>query len=167
MGAYEEMVGGFPTTPPEPLEEVYYALCKLTEQVSPEKLSLSLTTTAAAWVDSGKGYQPGGEMPVQELEELLEDGQQGPPHAHGQKLKQGSRGEYRRAHPYQQFKKVGAGVHSHQGQQLQKPHWPQGHSLEIEGEKDAVADVKEHLRGVGPDTAGQSTLSKELKDQAQ
>lgn len=75
VGAYEEMVGGFPTTPPEPLEEVYYALCKLTEQVSPEKLSLSLTTTAAAWVDSGKGYQPGGEMPVQELEELLEDGQ--------------------------------------------------------------------------------------------
>lgn len=75
VGAYEEMVGGFPTTPPEPLEEVYYALCKLTEQVSPEKLSLSLTTTATAWVDSGKGYQPGGEMPVQELEELLEDGQ--------------------------------------------------------------------------------------------
>lgn len=75
VGAYEEMVGGFPTTPPEPLEEVYYALCKLTEQVSPEKLSLSLTTTAAAWVDSGKGYQPGGELPVQELEALLEDGQ--------------------------------------------------------------------------------------------
>ncbi len=75
VGAYEEMVRGFPTTPPEPLEEVYYALCKLTEQVSPENLSLSLTTTAAAWVDSGKGYQPGGELPVQELEALLEDGQ--------------------------------------------------------------------------------------------
>ena len=75
VGDYEEMVRGFPTTPPEPLEEVYYALSKLTEQVSPEKLSLSLTTTAAAWVDSGKGYQPGGELPVQELEALLEDGQ--------------------------------------------------------------------------------------------
>ena len=63
------------TKSPEPLEEAYYALCKLPEQVSPEKLSLSLTTTAAAWVDSGKGYQPGGELPVQELEALLEDGQ--------------------------------------------------------------------------------------------
>lgn len=42
---------GFPVAPQEPLEEVYYALAELRDQVSGDKLCLLLTTTGSAWVD--------------------------------------------------------------------------------------------------------------------
>ncbi|MDD3347573.1 S-layer homology domain-containing protein [Oscillibacter sp.] len=45
----EKTESGFPAAPMEPLEEVYFALGELRDEVEPEKLSLLLTTTASVW----------------------------------------------------------------------------------------------------------------------
>lgn len=47
----EETGDGLVVAPPEPLEEIYYALSKLKGQVDGGKLSLLLTTTGTAWTD--------------------------------------------------------------------------------------------------------------------
>jgi spore germination protein YaaH len=46
---YAKKAGGFVTAPPEPLEEVYYALSQLCRQVPADKLCLLLTTTGSVW----------------------------------------------------------------------------------------------------------------------
>lgn len=50
--ALSDSVDNFPVAPLEPLEEVYYALSQLCGQVEADKLSLMLTTTGTAWVQS-------------------------------------------------------------------------------------------------------------------
>ncbi len=47
----------FPIAPLAPLEEVYYALAELADQVDSDCLSLLLTTTGSAWTD---GRHPPG-----------------------------------------------------------------------------------------------------------
>ncbi|WP_295581304.1 S-layer homology domain-containing protein [uncultured Oscillibacter sp.] len=61
VAPYTEKVGeNFPTSPLEPLEEVYYALDRLRGTVAPEKLTLLLTTTAAVWTDGKRGAPVSG-----------------------------------------------------------------------------------------------------------
>ena len=47
--------GGIPTAPLEPLEEVYYAMGRLKDQVGAEKLSLLLTTANRVWTGGRNG----------------------------------------------------------------------------------------------------------------
>ena len=69
VAPYEKLTEGFPTAPPEPLEEVYYALGQLNGTVAGGKLSLLLTTTGTAWTGGRKsGAVSGGE-----LDKLLRD----------------------------------------------------------------------------------------------
>jgi len=49
--AYSKEVNGFPTLPQEPLEEIYYTLVSLKDQVDLTKCSLWLTTTGLAWTE--------------------------------------------------------------------------------------------------------------------
>lgn len=57
---------GFPVAPQEPLEEVYYALAELKDQVSGDKLSLLLTTTGTAWA----GGKEEGTLTAAQIQEL-------------------------------------------------------------------------------------------------
>ena len=47
------MVGSFPSDPPEPLENIYYALALLKNSVPGEKLALTLSSTGSAWQNTG------------------------------------------------------------------------------------------------------------------
>jgi len=51
--AEPRFVGSVPTDPPEPLENIYYALASLRNVVSADKLSLWLTSIGSAWQNSG------------------------------------------------------------------------------------------------------------------
>ena len=64
--AVQEEADGLAVAPPEPLEEVYYALTKLKGQVDGEKLCLLLTTTGTAWTD---GRQE-GTLSADQIQEL-------------------------------------------------------------------------------------------------
>lgn len=70
LAPYAQEINGFPVAPQEPLEEVYYALAELTEQVDGEKLSLLLTTTGSVWVD-GKETEELTAAQIQELRRSL------------------------------------------------------------------------------------------------
>ena len=67
IAPYSEESGDFPVGPVDPLEEVYYALAELRDQVDSGKVSLLLTTTGSAW----RGSRHTGEISAQEIEELL------------------------------------------------------------------------------------------------
>ena len=67
VAAYDDETGDFPVAPMEPLEEVYYALAELKDQVDSSRLSLLLTTTGSAW-SSGRRT---GEITAAEIEALL------------------------------------------------------------------------------------------------
>lgn len=47
------MAGNFPTDPPQPLENIYYALAVLKSSVPGEKLALTLSSTGSAWQNTG------------------------------------------------------------------------------------------------------------------
>ena len=64
--SYSEKAGDFPTAPVEPLEELYYALGELRDQVDPSRLSLLMTTTGTVWTAGSKNGTASG-MEVQEL----------------------------------------------------------------------------------------------------
>ncbi|MFR4087069.1 MAG: hypothetical protein ACLT1A_04005, partial [Dysosmobacter sp.] len=57
----------FPIAPLAPLEEVYYALAELADQVDSDCLSLLLTTTGSAWTDG----RHTGQASAAEIEQLL------------------------------------------------------------------------------------------------
>ena len=67
VAAYENDAGDFPIAPLEPLEEVYYALAELRDQVDSQRLSLLVTTTGSAW-DGGRSS---GSISAAEIEALL------------------------------------------------------------------------------------------------
>ena len=71
VAAYDDETGDFPVAPMEPLEEVYYALAELKDQVDSSRLSLLLTTTGSAW-SSGRRT---GEITAAEIEALLASAQ--------------------------------------------------------------------------------------------
>lgn len=66
LAPYVQEVEGFPVAPQEPLEEVYYALAELKEQVGGEKLSLLLTTTGSLWT----GEKEAGTLTAAQIQEL-------------------------------------------------------------------------------------------------
>lgn len=66
--SYEQFTDGFPVSPQEPLEEVYYALSTLRKWTENEKLSLYLTTTGVSWLN--EQYQ--GSLPSTQIQELRE-----------------------------------------------------------------------------------------------
>ena len=68
VAPYERETAEFPVAPMEPLEEVYYALAELREQVDGSKLSLLLTTTGSAW----NGGRSTGEISAAEIKALLD-----------------------------------------------------------------------------------------------
>ena len=68
VAPYERETAEFPVAPMEPLEEVYYALAELREQVDGSKLSLLLTTTGSAW----NGSRSTGEISAAEIKALLD-----------------------------------------------------------------------------------------------
>ena len=72
VAAHEAAMNGFPVAPPEPLEEVYYALCTVSKAVDPGRLSLWLTTTGSLWTDSGSGPRSGGSVDAEALGTFLE-----------------------------------------------------------------------------------------------
>lgn len=69
VAAYEKTSGDFPTSPMEPMEEVYYALGELEGKVDTGKLSLLLTTTGTAWTNGKKS----GSVSSEEIAAILED----------------------------------------------------------------------------------------------
>lgn len=73
VAAYEAAVNGFPVAPPEPLEEVYYALSTVSKAADPGKLSLWLTTTGSLWTDSGSGPRSGGDVDAEALSAFLDE----------------------------------------------------------------------------------------------
>ena len=64
---YGDVSEDFPIAPLAPLEEVYYALAELADQVDSDCLSLLLTTTGSAWTD-GRHI---GQASAAEIEPLL------------------------------------------------------------------------------------------------
>ena len=68
VAAYENTEGAIPVAPLEPLEEVYYALAELRDQVDGGKLCLLLTTTGSGW-SNGRHT---GALTAEEIEELLD-----------------------------------------------------------------------------------------------
>lgn len=62
IAAYEKEVGGAVTAPMEPLEEVYYALSRLSGDVDESRLCLLLTTTASAWENGRERTLTGTEV---------------------------------------------------------------------------------------------------------
>jgi hypothetical protein len=64
---YEKETNGFPTAPPEPLEEVYFALASLKGRVDASGLALWLTTTGTAF-HTGAGS---GSVTASEIKDLL------------------------------------------------------------------------------------------------
>ena len=64
---YGDVSEDFPIAPLAPLEEVYYALAELADQVDSDCLSLLLTTTGSAWTD-GRHI---GQASAAEIEQLL------------------------------------------------------------------------------------------------
>ena len=66
VAAPQEEASGFAVAPPEPLEEVYYALSRLSAQMDPQKLSLLLTTTGTIWT----GDQQEGVLTAAQIQEL-------------------------------------------------------------------------------------------------
>lgn len=69
VAPYARITGDFPTAPPEPLEEVYYALGQLKGLVPAEKLSLMVTATGTIW----KNGKQSGTVRGAELDDLLAD----------------------------------------------------------------------------------------------
>lgn len=67
VAPYNQLVSGLPTTPREPLEEVYYALETVSDAIPPEKRVLQLTAFGEEW----RGDQAGGEVSAAELAALL------------------------------------------------------------------------------------------------
>ena len=68
VAAYENTEGAIPVAPLEPLEEVYYALAELQDQVESGKLCLLLTTTGSGW-SNGRHT---GALSAEEIEDLLD-----------------------------------------------------------------------------------------------
>ncbi|MEG1988316.1 MAG: S-layer homology domain-containing protein [Oscillibacter sp.] len=66
VAPYEKIIDDFPAAPPEPPEELYYALGELHGAVPGDKLSLLLTTTGSAW----SGTQKTGSVSAAQLSEL-------------------------------------------------------------------------------------------------
>ena len=64
---YGDVSEDFPIAPLAPLEEVYYALAELADQVDSDCLSLLLTTTGSAWTDG----RHTGQASAAEIEQLL------------------------------------------------------------------------------------------------
>ena len=71
VAAYDDSTGSFPIAPLEPLEEVYYALAELRDQVDSDRLSLLVTTTGSAWT----GVRSSGTISAAEIEALLASAQ--------------------------------------------------------------------------------------------
>ena len=71
VAAYDDSTGSFPIAPLEPLEEVYYALAELRDQVDSDRLSLLVTTTGSAWT----GGRSSGTISAAEIEALLASAQ--------------------------------------------------------------------------------------------
>lgn len=60
VASHERVSKDFPTSPIEPLEELYYALGEMQGKVDAAKLSLLLTTTGTVWTDGKKGGSVSG-----------------------------------------------------------------------------------------------------------
>ena len=69
LPAYAAEENGLVVAPPEPLEEIYFALGQLRDTVDWDKLSILLTTTPTLYIDG----KPSGEISRAELEELLKE----------------------------------------------------------------------------------------------
>ncbi|MEG0779637.1 MAG: S-layer homology domain-containing protein [Oscillospiraceae bacterium] len=75
IAPYDQSPDGFPTAPPDPFEEVYYALSRVGQLVPREKLSLLLTTTGTLWTGSGDTVRRGGKLSAAQLHSLLQSGE--------------------------------------------------------------------------------------------
>jgi len=67
VAPYTQTVSGFPTTPQEPLEEVFYTLETVADAIPPAKRALQLTTFGTAW----RGGEAQGDVSPAELSALL------------------------------------------------------------------------------------------------
>ena len=67
VAPYYQVISGLPTTPREPLEEVYYAMEAVASAVPAEKRVLLLTVSGSKWV----GERAEGDVPAAELSALL------------------------------------------------------------------------------------------------
>lgn len=67
VAAYSQVVSGLPTTPREPLEEVYYALEATAGVIPAEKRVFQLTASGAGW----RGETAEGDVSAAELADLL------------------------------------------------------------------------------------------------
>lgn len=67
VAPYSQIISGLPTTPREPLEEVYYALAAVADAIPPEKRALLLTASGTAW----QGNEAKGDVSAAELSALL------------------------------------------------------------------------------------------------
>ena len=72
IGSYENLVGDFPTAPVNPLEEIYYTLATLRDQVGMDQLTLMLDTAPTVWNTRGQQVT----LSEEELTELLASGEQ-------------------------------------------------------------------------------------------
>lgn len=72
VASYENQSDAFPTAPVNPLEEVYYALASLKEDVEGGKLALMLDPEVSVWSMSGSRE----ELTAEELTKLMADGEQ-------------------------------------------------------------------------------------------
>ena len=71
IASYENQSAAFPTAPVNPLEEVYYALASLKEDVEGGKLALMLDPAVSVWNLSGSRQ----ELMAEELAKLMETGE--------------------------------------------------------------------------------------------
>lgn len=69
--SYENQSDAFPTAPVNPLEEVYYALASLKEEVEAGKLALMLDPEVSVWNLSGRRQ----ELTTEELSKLMAEGE--------------------------------------------------------------------------------------------
>lgn len=67
VASYNQTVSGFPTTPKEPLEEVFYALETVADAIPAAKRALQLTASGTAW----RGNTAMGDVSPAELSALL------------------------------------------------------------------------------------------------
>lgn len=67
VASYNQLVSGFPTTPPEPLEEVFYALEAVADAIPAAKRALQLTASGTMW----QGDVAKGDVSPAEIASLL------------------------------------------------------------------------------------------------
>ena len=72
IGSYENLVGDFPTAPVNPLEEIYYTLATLRDQVGMDQLTLMLDTAPTVWNTRGQQVT----LSAEEWADLLAGGEE-------------------------------------------------------------------------------------------